>query len=182
MANIEGHSNHNHACTAGDDALSRFVNAAISFKPLYNVMKILAKRVVIQTAEKNGLDWKGKVRELQQTPEVRVWQILCLVSTNVQSIHLMDIQSSVLCINESTIYTSDGYQCTTQCWWGGCCNRTWYRLSVTIIICSAKFAMIRFNLCCPAAMNSTSMHDSVRQWVTPFNSPAKKCHLDSTIL
>ena len=56
---------------AGDALLSRLVNAAIGFKPLYSVMKILAKQVMQNTAEKNGIPWRQRVKDLYATPEVR---------------------------------------------------------------------------------------------------------------
>ena len=48
------------------------VNAAIGFKPLYALLKVLAKRVLEGTAEKNGVAWKQTVRELSAAPEVSV--------------------------------------------------------------------------------------------------------------
>ncbi len=43
---------------AGDDKLSRFVNLLIQTKPIYSVMKIQARKVLIKTAEKNGIPWR----------------------------------------------------------------------------------------------------------------------------
>ena len=56
---------------AGDDPLSRLVNAAIGFKPLYALMKVGAKQVLQSTAERNGVPWRATARQLQNTPEVR---------------------------------------------------------------------------------------------------------------
>lgn len=56
--------------TAGDALLSRVVNTAIGIKPLFAVMKVVAKQVLKSTAERNGIPWDGAVRELQNTPEV----------------------------------------------------------------------------------------------------------------
>ena len=50
---------------AGEDALSRFVNLLIKTKPIYNVMKAQARKVLIKTAEKNGVAWKEKVQQLE---------------------------------------------------------------------------------------------------------------------
>ncbi|MFK8185101.1 MAG: class I SAM-dependent methyltransferase [Phormidesmis sp.] len=50
---------------AGDDALSRFVNLLIKTKPIYSLMKTQARKVIIKTAEKNGISWKEKVRQLE---------------------------------------------------------------------------------------------------------------------
>jgi hypothetical protein len=54
----------------GEDTLSKVVNAAINFKPLYGAMKFLAKRVIKGTAEKSGVPWDKAVVEWQNTPEV----------------------------------------------------------------------------------------------------------------
>ncbi len=43
---------------AGDDLLSRFVNLLIQTKPIYGVMKHQARKVLIKTAEKNGIPWR----------------------------------------------------------------------------------------------------------------------------
>lgn len=45
------------AGNGNDDILSSFVNALISFKPLFSVMKVMARRTLIGTAEKNGITW-----------------------------------------------------------------------------------------------------------------------------
>lgn len=58
-------------CGAGDDLLSRLVNAAIGFKPLYALMKVGAKHVLQSTAERNGVPWRATARQLQDTPEAR---------------------------------------------------------------------------------------------------------------
>ena len=42
---------------SGDkDILSKIVNMLINFKPLYNLMKPLARQTLISTAEKNSLE------------------------------------------------------------------------------------------------------------------------------
>jgi ubiquinone/menaquinone biosynthesis C-methylase UbiE len=43
---------------AGGDWLSRAVNVLIQTKPIYAVMKQQARKVLIQTAEKNGVAWR----------------------------------------------------------------------------------------------------------------------------
>lgn len=50
---------------AGDDLLSRLVNVLIQTKPIYNVMKHKARRVLMKTAEKNGIPWRRTYQELQ---------------------------------------------------------------------------------------------------------------------
>ena len=52
---------------AGDDLLSRFVNLLISTKPIYAVMKSQARRVLIKTAEKNGIKWRENYRRLEKS-------------------------------------------------------------------------------------------------------------------
>ncbi|OLP18443.1 SAM-dependent methyltransferase [Leptolyngbya sp. 'hensonii'] len=49
---------------AGDDLLSRCVNVLIQTKPLYAVMKQQARQVLIKTAEKNGVPWRQRYKEL----------------------------------------------------------------------------------------------------------------------
>jgi ubiquinone/menaquinone biosynthesis C-methylase UbiE len=49
---------------AGDDLLSRLVNLLIQTKPLYALMKQQARKVLIQTAEKNGVPWRQNYTEL----------------------------------------------------------------------------------------------------------------------
>ena len=50
---------------AGDDVLSRFVNLLIQTKPIYQVMKSQARRVLIQPAEKNGIPWRETRRTFE---------------------------------------------------------------------------------------------------------------------
>ena len=52
---------------AGDDLLSRFVNLLIQTKPLYWLMKQQARKVLIRTAEKNGVAWRQTSQELAQS-------------------------------------------------------------------------------------------------------------------
>jgi len=55
---------------AGDDLLSRFVNLLIQTKPVYSIMKHQARKVLIKTAEKNGIPWRSNYQELANS-EVR---------------------------------------------------------------------------------------------------------------
>lgn len=52
---------------AGTDLLSHFVNILINTKPLYQLMKIQARNVMIKTAEKNGVPWRKNYQELEQS-------------------------------------------------------------------------------------------------------------------
>ncbi len=50
---------------AGADLLSRVVNQLIRTKPVYAVMKQQARKVLIQTAEKNGVTWRANYAALK---------------------------------------------------------------------------------------------------------------------
>ncbi len=50
---------------AGEDLLSRVVNALIQTKPIYRLMKQQARQVLIKTAEKNGIPWRGNYDRLK---------------------------------------------------------------------------------------------------------------------
>ncbi len=50
---------------AGQDFLSKVVNVLIKTKPLYALMKQQARKVLIKTAEKNGVAWRQNVESLQ---------------------------------------------------------------------------------------------------------------------
>ncbi|NJN76046.1 MAG: class I SAM-dependent methyltransferase [Synechococcaceae cyanobacterium RL_1_2] len=50
---------------AGDDLLSQFVNALISIKPIFTLMKQQARKVLIKTAETNGVPWRENRRQLE---------------------------------------------------------------------------------------------------------------------
>jgi ubiquinone/menaquinone biosynthesis C-methylase UbiE len=52
---------------AGKDLLSRFVNLLIQTKPVYKLMKSQARQVLIKTAEKNGIAWRTKYQELENS-------------------------------------------------------------------------------------------------------------------
>lgn len=56
---------------AGDNLLSRVVNAAISFPPLFAVMKAGARTVMKSTAEQRGIGWSSTVAELEQSEASR---------------------------------------------------------------------------------------------------------------
>ena len=52
---------------AGDDLLSRCVNLLIKTKPVYGIMKHQARKVLIETAEKNGIPWRKNYQELEES-------------------------------------------------------------------------------------------------------------------
>jgi ubiquinone/menaquinone biosynthesis C-methylase UbiE len=51
----------------GDDLLSRVVNLLIQTKPIYRVMQRQARRVLINTAEKNGIPWRKNYQDLENS-------------------------------------------------------------------------------------------------------------------
>ncbi|CAL0333831.1 unnamed protein product [Lupinus luteus] len=51
----------------GETHLSRFVRALISFKPLYSVLKLGARQVLISTAEKNNIPWREMAKEVLES-------------------------------------------------------------------------------------------------------------------
>ncbi len=53
--------------TVADEVLMRIVNAAISTPPVYGAMKLMARQIMISTAEKKGVNWKQTVSELERS-------------------------------------------------------------------------------------------------------------------
>ncbi|EPS72916.1 hypothetical protein M569_01837 [Genlisea aurea] len=51
----------------GETPISRLVGALISFKPLYSVMKLGARQVLISTAEKTNIPWRDMTREILES-------------------------------------------------------------------------------------------------------------------
>ncbi|HEX2910619.1 MAG TPA: class I SAM-dependent methyltransferase [Chloroflexia bacterium] len=52
---------------AGGEFLSRFVNLLIHTGPTYALLKRQARKVLIKTAEKNGIAWRQRYRELEMS-------------------------------------------------------------------------------------------------------------------
>ncbi|OMO90404.1 Methyltransferase type 11 [Corchorus capsularis] len=52
---------------AGENTLSRLVKALISIKPLFSLLKLGARQVLISTAEKNNIPWREKAREILES-------------------------------------------------------------------------------------------------------------------
>ncbi|MEL4895434.1 class I SAM-dependent methyltransferase [Crocosphaera sp. Alani8] len=52
----------------GNDLLSRFVNVMIQTKPIYRLMTHQARKVIIKTAEKNGIAWEESCQTLEKSP------------------------------------------------------------------------------------------------------------------
>lgn len=55
---------------AAGGIVSDTVNALISFKPLFGIMKGMARNTLIETAEKNAIPWRGRAEELEGENEV----------------------------------------------------------------------------------------------------------------
>ncbi|KAH6775395.1 hypothetical protein C2S52_012956 [Perilla frutescens var. hirtella] len=51
----------------GETPISRLVGALISFKPLYSVMKLGARQVLISTAEKTNIPWRDMTKEILES-------------------------------------------------------------------------------------------------------------------
>ncbi|CAK8577102.1 unnamed protein product [Lathyrus sativus] len=51
----------------GETPLSRLVRALISFKPLYSILKLGARQVLISTAEKNNIPWREMTKEILES-------------------------------------------------------------------------------------------------------------------
>ncbi|KAM7492183.1 hypothetical protein LguiA_035104 [Lonicera macranthoides] len=54
----------------GETPLSRLVGALISFKPLFSVLKLGARQVLISTAEKTNIPWRDMTREILDSSDV----------------------------------------------------------------------------------------------------------------
>jgi ubiquinone/menaquinone biosynthesis C-methylase UbiE len=52
---------------AGENLLSQVVNGLIKTKPIYRLMKQQARKVLINTAEKNGIPWRQTVQDFEAT-------------------------------------------------------------------------------------------------------------------
>ncbi len=58
---------------AGNDLLSKFVNVLINTKPIYELMKIQARNVLIKTAEKKGVPWRKNCQDLANSPAISLF-------------------------------------------------------------------------------------------------------------
>lgn len=56
--------------------LSKLVNMAIQSKPLYGVMKMMAKKTMRDTAEGRGIPWEGNIRDLTAQLEVSITSVI----------------------------------------------------------------------------------------------------------
>lgn len=55
---------------AAGGIVSDIVNALISFKPLFSVMKVGARKTLIDTAEKNGIEWTKTVKNYESIQDI----------------------------------------------------------------------------------------------------------------
>lgn len=58
----------------GETPLSRFVGALISFKPLFSILKLGARRVLISTAEKTNIPWREMTNEILESDVYKVME------------------------------------------------------------------------------------------------------------
>ena len=82
---------------ASGGIVSDIVNALISFKPLFSVMKLGARKTLIDTAEKNGIEWRKTVSKyesisdtLQQSYFNKISQPSSYPSYYTQEFHAYD--------------------------------------------------------------------------------------------
>lgn len=55
----------------GETTLSRLVGALINFKPLYSILKLGARQVLISTAEKTDIPWREMTKEILESEVYR---------------------------------------------------------------------------------------------------------------
>lgn len=60
----------------GNTPISRLVAALIAIKPLYNLMKLGARQVLISTAEKNGIAWRDMAREILESEVYKEMELI----------------------------------------------------------------------------------------------------------
>lgn len=60
-----------HSLLPADELLMRATNWMVNTPAIYGGMKLLARQIMIDTAEKKGVSWKATVAELERNPEVR---------------------------------------------------------------------------------------------------------------
>ncbi|KAL2497442.1 methyltransferase 25 domain-containing protein [Abeliophyllum distichum] len=60
----------------GETPLSRLVGAIISFKPLYSVLKLGARQVLISTAEKTSIPWREMTKDVLESDVYEEMEII----------------------------------------------------------------------------------------------------------
>ncbi|XP_035823974.1 CMV 1a interacting protein 1 isoform X3 [Zea mays] len=59
---------------SGETTLSRLVGALIAFKPLYAVLKLASREVIIRTAEKSNIPWREMTKEVLESDVYEVFE------------------------------------------------------------------------------------------------------------
>ncbi|KAF0901677.1 hypothetical protein E2562_003626 [Oryza meyeriana var. granulata] len=58
---------------SGETPLSRLVGALIAFKPLYSLMKLASREVIIRTAEKSNIPWREMTKQVLESDVYEVF-------------------------------------------------------------------------------------------------------------
>ncbi|CAN6283533.1 unnamed protein product [Urochloa humidicola] len=59
---------------SGETPLSRLVGALIAFKPLYSLMKLASREVIIRTAEKSNIPWREMTKKVLESDVYKVFE------------------------------------------------------------------------------------------------------------
>ncbi|KAF7090872.1 hypothetical protein CFC21_093553 [Triticum aestivum] len=59
---------------SGETPVSRLVAALIAFKPLYSLMKLASREVIIRTAEKSNIPWREMTRKVLESDVYEVFE------------------------------------------------------------------------------------------------------------
>ncbi|EER95227.1 hypothetical protein BDA96_01G477400 [Sorghum bicolor] len=59
---------------SGETPLSRLVGALIAFKPLYSLLKLASREVIIRTAEKSNIPWREMTKEVLESDVYEVFE------------------------------------------------------------------------------------------------------------
>ncbi|XP_037448163.1 uncharacterized protein LOC119317766 [Triticum dicoccoides] len=59
---------------SGETPVSRLVAALIAFKPLYSLMKVASREVIIRTAEKSNIPWREMTRKVLESDVYEVFE------------------------------------------------------------------------------------------------------------
>ncbi|KAL5660762.1 hypothetical protein ACJX0J_027887, partial [Zea mays] len=59
---------------SGEATLSRLVGALIAFKPLYSVLKLASREVIIRTTEKSNIPWREMTKEVLESDVYEVFE------------------------------------------------------------------------------------------------------------
>ncbi|CAN6311472.1 unnamed protein product [Urochloa humidicola] len=59
---------------SGETPLSRLVGALIAFKPLYSLMKLASREVIIRTAEKSNIPWREMTKKVLESDVYKMFE------------------------------------------------------------------------------------------------------------